>query len=554
MRSEGKGITVAAGALGAIVFLALFGAKVLSPAFTGFLTAGDPGQHYYGWLLFREAPWQKFIGMMNTADYPYSVSVVYTDSIPLCAVFFKLFRNILPPEFQYFGLWAFFSFIMQGVMAERILERYVKNPFQRLLDCVFFISTPAFVKREFWHIALASHWILLSALYCFISDTDTEDRNGNPKRKAMILIRWACLGVLCAFVHLYFLGICGLAAVFSGIRIWYEGKGKRLAVLVPVSFVLASLPALWILGVFSSGMAFGAPGTGYYNFNLLGFLIHDGWSYFCPDIPFYSYGQFEGFTYLGLGFLILFAVSIVLFIRGKLWKKPLWGIGAGLCFASIIIAVSTEVSAGPWLLWKYDIRGAGIIKSLLEMFRSSGRFAWILLYMVMIGVFSVFGRSNANRRKKLFLALTAICLVVQIVDLLPGLKKRHAEVTHISEQVELLSSKIWGNLAESGRYRHLVIMDKDSLMQEELYAFAEYAALNHMTINDFYFARSFDLHTKEIAEDSAAHPSEDTIYIFPLSYANTLANYDLTFYAYEGYFIGLKESDDQWVQNLSKKD
>ncbi len=548
MKLKGRVVTIAAGLMGLMIFILIFGPKVLLPFYTDFLTEGDPGQHYYGWLLFREAPWQPMVGMMNTADHPYSVSVIFTDSIPLCAVFFKLFRAFLPKTFQYFGLWGLFCFVMQGILSERILARYVKNHVLRLIDTSFLIFIPAFVRRVFWHTAVSSHWIILLALYLFLSDADRVQGVSAKKRTLMIALRWGLTGVLCASVHIYLLGICAFFMIFSALRTWYEQRGKLRALLKPVSFLAASVFTLWILGGFSSGMSSGAPGLGYYSFNLLGFFIPERWSSFMPEIPYYAEGQTEGFSYLGLGLIVLVFAALYAGIRKKIWERPAVGFGIGLFVFSLLFSLSTEVSAGRHLLWMYDIGSAGFIRSAWEVFRSTGRFAWIPMYLLIFGAFAVLGQENVLNTKtsmeKIVMVLTISCLVLQIVDFYPGISDKGRSIREAQPAMEVLDAPIWEELAESGKYRHIVFMNKDLLMQNEQYAFANYAAMNGMTINDFNFARAFDLHTREIAEDSARHPSEDTIYIFTMAQQNMLDNFELTYYAYDGYFIGLKECKD----------
>ena len=547
MKIKGRLVTIVAGLMGLGIFILIFGLKVLSPVFTDFLTEGDPGQHYYGWLLFRESPWQPMIGMMNTADHPYSVSVIFTDSIPLCAVFFKLFREFLPKTFQYFGLWGLFCFVMQGILSERILARYVKNPILRLIDTSFIIFIPAFVRRVFWHTAVSSHWIILLALYLFLSDADQVQGEPAKKRTIKIAFRWGLTGVLCASVHIYLLGICAFIMAFSALRTWYEQRGILRALLITVSFGTASVFALWVLGGFSSGMSSGAPGLGYYSFNLLGFFIPERWSLFMPEIPYYAEGQNEGFSYLGMGLIVLAFIALCAGIRKKIWERPAVGFGIGLFAVSLLFSLSTEVSAGRYLLWKYDIESAGFIKSVWEVFRSTGRLAWIPMYLLIFGAFAVLGQENEinaeNKKRILVTIFTISCLVLQAIDLYPGLSEKGRSVREAQPAMEVLDAPIWDELAESGKYRHIVFMNKDLLMQNEQYAFAYYAAMNNMTINDFNFARSLDLHIKEIAEDSARHPSDDTIYIFTIAQQNMLDNFELTYYAYDGYFIGLKEND-----------
>jgi hypothetical protein len=84
--------------IGTIAFLILFGIHTLNPANVDwiYIRGGDMLQHQLGWMAFRAEPWSLKIGWISSLLYPTGTSIVYTDSIPLLAVFFKLFRAWLP--------------------------------------------------------------------------------------------------------------------------------------------------------------------------------------------------------------------------------------------------------------------------------------------------------------------------------------------------------------------------------------------------------------------------------------------------------------------------
>ena len=97
-------LTILSGLIGAIVFILIYGVKVLDVTRTEWLyRGGDLQQHYYGWEFFRKSEWTFPIGNFNTLSYPNYASIIFTDSIPLFAVIFKIFSGILPQTFQYFG-------------------------------------------------------------------------------------------------------------------------------------------------------------------------------------------------------------------------------------------------------------------------------------------------------------------------------------------------------------------------------------------------------------------------------------------------------------------
>ena len=75
--------------IGAVLFIGIYGIGVLNFTNDGWLLTGrDLQQHYVGWKYFRAADWSFPLGNHDGLTYPYKVSVLYTDSIPLFAIFF----------------------------------------------------------------------------------------------------------------------------------------------------------------------------------------------------------------------------------------------------------------------------------------------------------------------------------------------------------------------------------------------------------------------------------------------------------------------------------
>ena len=105
------------GLLAAVVSILIYGTRVINPRNVEWilLKGGDMGQHYLGWEFFRQSPWHFPIGLSSNISYPFLVSVIFTDSIPLWAVFFKIFSFILPNSFQYFGIYGLVCFILNGI-------------------------------------------------------------------------------------------------------------------------------------------------------------------------------------------------------------------------------------------------------------------------------------------------------------------------------------------------------------------------------------------------------------------------------------------------------
>lgn len=530
-----------AGLLGALFFILIFGAKIINPSYIVPFMSGDPAQHYFGWKLFREADWQPLIGMMDTANYPHNASIIFTDSIPIAACFFKLFRSIEPNDFQYFGLWGLMCFILQGSLSAAILKKYLRSDLAVILSSVFFILTPAFIRRMFWHTAMASHWLILLAILFFVWHFEKLD---SPVKTA---IAWGVLGILCPMIHTYYLAICGMILLGFALEDLAVRRSILIFILPFISFIIPAGVSLFFLGAFQSGMNVDAPGLGYYSFNLNGFINGDYLALVLRDLPVYAYGQFEGFAYLGLGILLMLIISLVYIIfniidgktgpadKNTLLKSKKFHaclIGA----VSIFLAASNEISFGDRLLIKIELSDSGFIHKAWQTFRATGRLVWPAMYLLMFFAIITLVKGLCDNRM-LGAILLGIFLIVQLSDLSVGLIFRHNEITEASMPDEILKDDLWDEI--KGRYKHIVFHDKNSMDMEELYAFADYAADNGMTINDYYFARAYDLKINEAADLSAKNPDSGSIYIFLESEIDKLINYPLNWKYADGFYVGL---------------
>jgi hypothetical protein len=129
-------------------------------------------------------------------------------------------------------------------------------------------------------------------------------------------------------------------------------------------------------------------------------------------------GQYEGFGYLGAGVLVVVVAAAA--SLPSLWAKRTWllrraGLVCVAAAAMTFFAWSSRITLGGRLL--VDLEGfyrplAGVV----EPFRSSGRFIWMLDYLMMtaaIGAVCLTLRHRPGWCRALF----AIAVVVQLVDL-----------------------------------------------------------------------------------------------------------------------------------------
>ena len=69
------------------------------------------------WTFFKEDFWHFPIGSNPNYGLDVANSIIFTDSIPVLAFFFKIFSFALPENFQYFSFWIFLCFFYSYILA-----------------------------------------------------------------------------------------------------------------------------------------------------------------------------------------------------------------------------------------------------------------------------------------------------------------------------------------------------------------------------------------------------------------------------------------------------
>lgn len=539
-------INIVAALLGGIAFVLIYGVKILNPLYTDWLlTGGDLSQHYLGWEFFRRSDWYFPLGLTDQLAYPLKTSVIYTDSIPIFAVFFKLFRSILPRQFQYFGIWGLLCFVLQGYYAAKILGERSSSKTVILAGSVFFIVSPIMIFRMYYHTALAAHWLILLAIY-FYSKHEKEYRDiFRP------VMQWGILGILIGSIHLYFVPMCG--AILLGYilcSIWKERKIRIRFFYPGISFSVGLFLTIYLLGGFSSGADTGTNNLGLFSFNLNAFLNPMSYSTLLKNTslwnwPFYTQGQYEGFSYLGMGIILLCACGIVLMIRNifRRRKPSVYQVMTVLMSIGLI-----ALAASPTITWNdkllLQLPYSSTIYKYWGIFGSCGRMAWPVVYFLMIFGITSIGDMKWKRKEISCVVLILACLV-QVVDLSGQLYKRHENYSEKVVYQSPLAGSVWDDIISSGEYKHVVWVTHN-VDHNDVIQVAIYAMRNDMTMGNFYFARGID--KRDIIEEQLQNTSEDCVYVF-LKSDDTFEyeiyeNYEdvLHFYPCGDYMIGTVKS------------
>lgn len=537
--------------LGILCFVAIYGVKILNFTYDGWLLRGDFDlmQHYVGWGHFRGSEWSFPIGLISTLSYPYSMSVIYTDSIPMVAVFFKLLSAILPTTFQYFGLYGIVSFALMGGFSMLLVHRFIESRVITVLASIFFIISFPVIQRMYYHTALASQWLIILALVLWVY----KDANEKTYKKCL---KWGIMGFVCVGIHSYFLPMVGAIMLFSIIDDCIENTKLDVhplkisiceGVLEIVSFCLLSILNLWILGGFYGGASAIGGGIGTFESNLNTFFNPLGHGIAKRSLPIYYEFQYEGFAYLGMGMLLLLLVVFVgllgTYIIGghKLQPVQYFKTHHRKFLMGILFILFVLMAAGPiYTLGSKKLFGIplpGIIGRVADIFRSNGRFIWVSFYVLMLAIFIM---ADRIMRKSMKIIVIALALILQIVDLSPDIVSKQDYFNK-----DIVYTSFWENPTVDKIIQgkdEFIIMDSTSMLMMDS---AYYAFKHGMITNCCYYARNID---DKINEKRAEYEQEmmdgnsreDAVYVFKAEDFTAAKYPDLVSYEVGEHVVGVK--------------
>lgn len=519
--------------LSAVIFGLIYGVRVLNPAYTDWLliSGGDRTQHYLGWKAFSRCGWKFPIGNMDCLAYPTETSVIFTDSLPLLAIPCKIITSVFRVDFQFFGLWELLCFILQGMMAARIIGHYVKDGRRVILASLFFVISPVMLQRSFE--SLEAHWLVLLAM-------ETLFAYGKYRESRKIYVLWAAIGALAVAIHTYFIMICGTILVGYCLADMLSYRRIGRSFLTAGSYLGGGGAAVLILGGLSGGFKKTSDGLGRYSLNLNAFFNPQGYSRILPDLGLYGDGQYEGLAYLGAGCILLLIAAVAGVITASGLREKIWG-NRVLFFAlaatfliAFGFALSPTITFGDRVIAELPL--PDILYRCWSVFRSTGRCAWVCVYMLMLCAVIAVCRLD---RGKTAPVLLLICLLLQTYDLYDVMQGKRAMFNRAWEYEDSIGDEdaaFW-DAAGSDDGIEVVIL-AGSVPHEELFAITDWALDHGKAMNRFYFARNMDEVIAANLEEALAEPKDSYLYIFPDEDAALAQGEKLHYYQAGGYVAG----------------
>lgn len=372
---------------------------------------------------FVRQPWSFPITMVSGL-LPKPVSIVFSDSIPWVSILLK--ASGLGRYFNPLGVFLTISYPLQAWSMVALLRALGgKDRALLLIGALLALLMPTWIARQFGHIALSGHWVVILGVALSVSSA----RLGLTWRRVALFAALAALATGIHAYHLVPIAACFGAALLSELLQRRDQAIKRCAIAAVAMLASVAIPAFvlgYAGGVSSSG---GADALGVYSMNVLApvwpqasKLFGQEWTggWFLHLLA--PTGQyFEGFQFLGVGALLLVAVMLGLAIRGRVrGERP--EAGFWLRWTPMILAMLVlTVWAIGWIVYAgnthlFDIKKpSGKLADILSIYRGHGRFFWAPAYLLLgLAISSV-----SRLRRPLALGLLTLALVVQAYDSSP---------------------------------------------------------------------------------------------------------------------------------------
>ena len=446
-----------------LVFGLFFDFSIIEPANTAWLLSdgGDISQGYLGSTAFRLDTWHFPITKTVLLNNSEGVCIVYTDSNPLLSIVTKLIPFIFLPEYQFFGIWYLSCWILQGVFGYLLIKTLTRNDLFALVAVALFCLLPTQYAR--WgHANLVAFWTILWALYIFIH----PDWSSNKKQRLFFIVL-----ALTSMIHAYFLFMTlFIAGTWYSLELIHYIKTSNYRMLARFLGVNALFGAglallLFVLGYFYNlAPVIGSDGFGFYSMNLNAPFNanYPTFSNFLDGLPSYG-GQYEGYQYMGLGFLLLllfislttlqkhkpyllsmgmfYLCLCLLFLLIKegdisLYEKivvcsffVMYGllsyallverekkllylyIPASLCF---LYALSFRIMIGETVIMEFMPNDDAWYMFFVRSGRSSGRFFWVTTLFLLIAALFLLHRYCGNRKS---IWILSVIILIQYADL-----------------------------------------------------------------------------------------------------------------------------------------
>ena len=398
--------------IGVFAFLLILDYKILFLKNVGWLNLEDPIFHYLGWEFFRIDQWRNPIGLNPNYGIDISSSIVFSDSIPLLAILFKVITHNHNGPIQYFGLWLLTCFIFQAYFSAKLISTKTNSLVIKVLFAGTMMFIPAMLARTNIHIALAGHFLLLASIYLIF----LRDKSG-------IAIKWLMLLVVSLGIHFYLFFIVFVLYIADFLDTFRKQSPKlhritKAAITLTFLFFILAIFA-WQFGYMEIKTESSRDiGFGNYQINLLGLFNSSEWSLFQKKSH-WSHPSFEGLNYFGFGIFFLLLTSIYTLRKCEIRKLLFTNISKHLFLLItllflLLLSVTHIIDVGRY---QFIIDMPDQFISYANIIRSSGRLFWPIFYIIVFVAATLVLRGYSLQASIIIFLIT---FILQVVDTSKG--------------------------------------------------------------------------------------------------------------------------------------
>ncbi len=389
----------------------------------------DRASDFSMWQFYRVTPFDFPFGKITGYAYPSQTGVGGCGSTALLALPLKLISRWLPLHFQFFGWWLLVCYVLQGVFAVRLLQIWgIKNNFLLLLCAAFLCISPVMLTRTD-HINLTAHWLILGGLCAYFDFQKTL-------RQRFWLHFGFC--VMAALIHPYMvLFNLGLASA-TLLDEFFKKKNIRLSQFLGGLGGLLSgvLLAWWVSGGFVM-KASSSEMTGFAKYSAnLNTLFNSENQCRLPRLPHAFTEQYEGFGYLGFGIIVLLPIAAFFYFLGKKETLTKHLFLALVTILLTLFALSTTFTFNEHVLADFGYKP---IRILADTFRSSGRYIWLIHYLLVFSILYIIIK-KFEEKKIITILILVTAFVIQAYDIYPMYQRIIKDVYNYEDA---LSFDIW---------------------------------------------------------------------------------------------------------------
>jgi hypothetical protein len=341
---------------------------------------GDFQQYLTGAKFFIYDAWRFPLFISAFVERSYPQSMAFTDCIPLFALIAKLVYKTTGDEIPYLAWWYILVLVAQPLSFGLLLwSAGIRSKILIAAGGILSLLVPTFLYRGVHHAALFGHFIPITAIALYFV---SAARRPWPR---WIWVAWPLWLLVAASINLYLLGMAGAFFVAALAQAaWLDltqHDTREIAIRALYAAGTAAAIALLMLTI------------GYF----VPYELEDpytleltGTNLLSPFVPQMSGlfprsdaildptgAQYEGYNYLGAGFLLLVLTAIALRDRRPLRLLVRHPALSAVLLALAVFALSTSVYLGHVLLVSYSL------PDFLSIYRSAGRFVWPVTYFAL---------------------------------------------------------------------------------------------------------------------------------------------------------------------------